>query len=86
MAKTAIAKGETDGDYLRRSWENVNEKIEAAPPLDDNPSNWNAWTKKANIARRILTKSVGTKWRKGRRTGPTEAVKKRAQLYEGNKK
>ena len=85
MARTAIAKGVINGDYLRKSWENVNEKIEAAPPLDNNPSNWHAWTRKANIARRILIKNVGTKWRKERRTGLTEAVQKRDQLYEDNK-
>ena len=32
IAKTAIAKGVINGDYLRKSWENVNEKIETAPP------------------------------------------------------
>ena len=85
MAKTAILKGEINGDYLRRSWENVNTKIEAAPPSDDSPSNWNAWTTKADKARRKIIKSVGTKWRKERRSGLTEAVQKRDQLYEDNK-
>ena len=61
MAKAAVATGEINGDYLRKSWENVNNKIEAAPPLDDNPSSWHTWTKKADTERRALIKNMGTK-------------------------
>jgi hypothetical protein len=85
MTNDAVKKGEIRGDYLRKSWELTKGIVDVTPPLNDEIVEWQRWAEKADSARKTKIREVGVKWRKERRTGLTEAVQKRDQLYEDNK-